>query len=62
MARGLEFSHRLPLCMFTNLPVLEDLNERATSLEEVGEAVNEMKSGNTQGLDGFQKDGTAVLE
>ena len=26
-------------------PVLGDLNERAISLEEVGEAVNEMKSG-----------------
>ena len=27
------------------MPVLEDLNERSLSLEEVGEAVNEMKSG-----------------
>ena len=30
-----------------------DLNERVISLEEVGEAVNEMKSGNASGLDGF---------
>ena len=27
------------------MPVLGDLNERAISFEEVGEAVNEMKSG-----------------
>ena len=27
------------------MPVLGDLNERAISLEEVGEAVNEMRSG-----------------
>ena len=33
--------------------VLGDLNERAISLEEVGEAVNEMKSGKAPGLDGF---------
>ena len=44
-----------------------DLNERAISLVEVGEAVNEMKSGKTLGLDGFlveclKKDGLAVLE
>ena len=30
-----------------------DLNERAISLEEVGEAVNEMKSGKAPGLEGF---------
>ena len=44
-----------------------DLNERAMLLEEVGEAVNEMKSGKAPGLDGFlveclQKGGMAVLE
>ena len=49
------------------LPVLGDLNERATSLEEVGEAVNELKSGKALGLDGFpvecsEKGGMAVLE
>ena len=33
--------------------MLGDLNERAISLEEVGEAVNEMKSGNASRLDGF---------
>ena len=33
--------------------MLGDLNERATSLEEAGEAVNEMKSGKAPGLDGF---------
>ena len=49
------------------MPVLGDLNERAISLEEVGEAVNEMKSGNAPGLDGFpveclKKGGMAVLE
>ena len=48
------------------MPVLGDLNERAISLEEVVEAVNEMKSGNAPGLDGFpveclQKCGMAVL-
>ena len=47
--------------------MLGDLNERAISLEEVGEAVNEMKSGKAQGLDGFpveclKKGGKAVLE
>ena len=47
--------------------MLGDLNERAISLEEVGEAVNEMKSGKAQGLDGFpveylKKGGMAVLE
>ena len=35
------------------MPVLGELNERAISLEEVGEAVNEMKSGKAPGLDGF---------
>ena len=49
------------------MPVLGDLNERAISLEEVGEAVNEMKSGTAPGLDGFpveclKKGGIAVLE
>ena len=49
------------------MPVLGDLNERAISLEEVWEAVNEMKSGKAPGLDGFQverlkKSGMAVLE
>ena len=36
------------------MPVLGDLNERAISLEEVGEAVKEIKSGKARGLDGFQ--------
>ena len=49
------------------MPVLGDLNERAISLEEVGEAVNEMKSGKAPGLGGFpveciKKNGMAVLE
>ena len=49
------------------MPVLGDLNEIAISLEEVGEAVKEMKSGKAPGLDGFlveclKKGGTAVLE
>ena len=49
------------------VPVLGDLNERAISLGEVGEAVNEMKSGKDPGLDGFpverlKKGGMAVLE
>ena len=49
------------------MPMLGDLNERAISLEEVGEAVNEMKSGKAPGLDGFpvqwlKKGGMAVLE
>ena len=35
------------------MPVLEDLNERAISLEEVVEAVNEMRSAKAPGLDGF---------
>ena len=47
--------------------VLGDLNERAILLEEVGAAVNEMKSGKVPGLDGFpveclKKGGMAVLE
>ena len=33
--------------------MLGDLNERAITFEEVGDAVNEMKSGETPGLDGF---------
>ena len=49
------------------MPVLGDLNERAISLEEVEEAVNEMKSGEAPGLDRFpveclKKGGMAVLE
>ena len=35
------------------MPALGDLNERAISLEKVGEAVNEMKSGKAPGLDEF---------
>ena len=35
------------------MTVLGDLNERAISLEEVGEAVNEIQSGKSPGLDGF---------
>ena len=35
------------------MPMLGDLNERAISLEEVWEAVNEMKSGKAPGLDRF---------
>ena len=35
------------------MPVLGDLNERTISLEEVGEAVDEMKSCKAPGLDGF---------
>ena len=49
------------------MPVLGDLNERAISLEEVREAVNQTKSGKVPGLDGFsveclRKGGMAVLE
>ena len=49
------------------MPVLGDLNERVISLVEVREAVNEIKSGKTPGLDGFpveylKKGGMAVLE
>ena len=36
------------------MPVLGDLNERAISLEEVGEAVNETKSGKAPGLKDFR--------
>ena len=44
--------------------MLGDLNERAISLEDVGEAVNEMKSGKAPGLDGgmLKKGVMAVLE
>ena len=47
--------------------VLGDLNERAISLEEVREAVNEIKSGKSPGLDGFRveclkKGGMTLLE
>ena len=47
--------------------MLGDLNERAISLEEVGKAVNAMRSGKAPGLDGFpveclKKGGMAVLE
>ena len=34
-------------------PMLEDLNGKAISLVEVREAVNEMKSGEASGKDGF---------
>ena len=49
------------------MPVLVDFNERAISVEEVGEAVNEMKSGKAPGLGRFpveclKKDGMSVLE
>ena len=49
------------------MPLLGDLNERGISLEEVGEAVNEIKSGKAPGLYGFpveclKKGGMAVLE
>ena len=49
------------------MPVLGDFNERAISLEEVREAVNEMKSGKAPGLDRFLVEclkigGMAVLE
>ena len=49
------------------MPVLGDLNERAISLEEVGEAVNEMKSRKAPELDGFpieclKKGGRQLLE
>ena len=49
------------------MPMLGDLNKRAISLEEVGEAVNEMKSGKAPGLDEFpvkclKKGGMTVLE
>ena len=72
--RGVDITHALRFslncqCIVGNwrVPVLGDLNERAISLEEVGEEVNEMKSGKAPGLDGFQveclkKGGMAVLE
>ena len=46
---------------------MADLNERAISLEEVVEAVNEMKSDKATGLNGFmveclKKGGMAVLK
>ena len=49
------------------MPVLGDLNERAISLEEVGEAGIEMQSGKAHVMDGFpvqclKKGGMAVLE
>ena len=49
------------------MPVLGHLNETLISLEEVREAVNEMKSDKAPGLDGFpveclKKDGMAVME
>ena len=49
------------------MPVMGDLNDRAISLEEVGEAVHEMISVKAPGLDGFRveclkKGGMAVLE
>ena len=49
------------------MPMLGDLNERAIPLVEVGEAVNEMKSGKDPGLDELpveclKKGGMAVLE
>ena len=37
-----------------HMPVLGDLNERAILLDEVKEAVNEMKSGKAPELDGFR--------
>ena len=35
------------------MPVLGDLNERAISLDEVREAVKQMKFGKAPGLEGF---------
>ena len=35
------------------MPVLGDLNERSILMEEVGKAMNEIKSGKAPGLDGF---------
>ena len=35
------------------MPVLGEFNERAISIKEVRERVNEMKSGKAPGLDGF---------
>ena len=47
--------------------MLGDLNERAISWEDLGEAVNEMKFGMAPGVDGFpveclNKGGMAVLK
>ena len=36
------------------MTVFGELNELEISIEEVKEAVNEMKAGNAPGLDGFQ--------
>ena len=36
------------------MPMLGDLNERAISLAEERDAVNEMKSGRAPGVDGFR--------
>ena len=49
------------------MPVFGDLNETTKSFEELGEAVNEMKSGKAPGLDGFpveclKKGGMAALK
>ena len=41
--------------------VLGDLNEKTISLEEVGEAVNEIKSGKASGLDAFPLQYNAAL-
>ena len=62
---GMQISMSLP-CNW-RMPVLADLNERAISLEEMEEAVNEMKSGKAPVLNGFpveclKKGGVAVLE
>ena len=37
------------------MPVFEELNESAISIEEVREEVNELKSGKAPGLDGLFK-------
>ena len=49
------------------MPVFGELNELAILIEEIRVAVNEMKSGKAQGLDGvpvecLKKGGMAVLE
>ena len=49
------------------IPVFGDLNERVISLEEVGEAVNEIKSGKATGMgrlpmECLNKGGMTVLE
>ena len=54
-------------CNGGRMHVLGDLNEIPILLEEVRQAVNEMKSGKAPGLDGFpgeclKKGGMAVLE